>query len=209
MNTTLPAVPGPAPSPEGRSGSERGARRARRHDPDRKDRIVDATIRVIAEHGVAGTTHRLIAAAADVPLGSLTYHFSGLDDLRAQAFRRHAERMSVAYAAHFEGVRTHDQLVDAVTDLIHGNAGADSQDWAISYELYLAALRDPGLREVTESWMRTSRAVLERFVDPTTARGVDALIEGLVIHKTLATTPVPYAEIREIVRRAVGAAARV
>ncbi len=176
-------------------------RRVRRHDPDRKDRIVDATIRVIAEHGVAGTTHRLIAAAADVPLGSLTYHFTGLEDLRAQAFRRHAERMSAIYAAHFEEVRTREQLVEAVTTLIHGDAGAEPHDWAIAYELYLAALREPALREVTDTWMRASRAVLERFVDPTTARGVDALIEGLVMHKTLATAPVPREQIREIVRR--------
>ena len=35
--------------------------------------------------------------------------------------------------------------------------------------------------------MRRSRAVLERFVDPVTARGVDALIEGLVMHMTLST----------------------
>jgi DNA-binding transcriptional regulator YbjK len=177
--------------------------RARRHDPDRKDRIIDAAIEVIAEHGVAGTTHRLIAAAADVPLGSLTYHFSGLEDLRAQAFQRHAERMSVRYAAHFNGVQTHEQLVEAVTDLIHGDAGANAGDWAIAYELYLAALRDPALRAVTETWMRTSRAVLERFVDPTSARGVDALIEGLVMHKTLATSPLPREQIRSIVARAV------
>jgi DNA-binding transcriptional regulator YbjK len=175
--------------------------KTRRHDPDRKDRIIDAAIRVIAEHGVAGTTHRLIAAAADVPLGSLTYHFSSLEDLRAQAFQRHAERMSVVYAAHFEGVRTHEQLVDAVTDLIHGDAGADTQDWAIAYELYLAALREPALRTVTETWMRTSRAVLERFVDPTTARGADALIEGLVMHKTLSTGPVSREDIHTIVAR--------
>jgi len=177
--------------------------RARRHDPDRKDRIVDAAIVVIAEHGVAGTTHRLIAAAADVPLGSLTYHFSSLEDLRAQAFRRHAERMSVRYAAHFDGVQTHEQLVEAVTDLIHGDAGADAHDWAVAYELYLAALRDPALRAVTETWMRTSRTVLERFVDPATARGVDALIEGLVMHKTLSTSPLPREQIRGIVARAV------
>ena len=179
--------------------------RARRHDPDRKGRIVDAAIEVIAEHGVAGATHRLIAAAADVPLGSLTYHFSGLEDLRAQAFRRHADRMSVIYAAHFDEVRSREEFVEAVTDLIHGDAGADTHDWAIAYELYLAALRDPALRVVTETWMRASRTVLERFVDPTTARGVDALIEGLVMHKTLATTPVTRADIRVVVARTAGA----
>jgi TetR/AcrR family transcriptional regulator, regulator of biofilm formation and stress response len=179
-------------------------RRTRRHDPDRKNRILDAAIEVIAEHGVAGTTHRLIAAAADVPLGSLTYHFRSLEDLRAQAFQRHAEQMSLVYAAHFEHVETREQFIQAVTDLIHGDAGADSRDWAIAYELYLAALREPALRTITESWMRTSRAVLERFVDPTSARGVDALIEGLDMHNTLSTSSaLPREEIRSIVARAV------
>ena len=119
------------------------ARPVRRYDPDRKSRIIDVTIDVIAEYGVAGTTHRRIAAAADVPLGSLTYHFSGLDDLLEQAFTRHAERMSPLYEAHFDGVRTRAEFVDAVTDLIHRDAGADHRDWAVAYELYLAALRNP------------------------------------------------------------------
>jgi len=180
-----------------------GARPVRRHDPQRADRIVDAALDVIAEHGVPNTTHRLIAAAADVPLGSLTYHFSSLEELRARAFTRHAERMAVAYEAHFRDVRSVDDVVEAVTDLVHGDAGADPRDWAIAYELYLAALRDPALRSVTESWMRRSRGVLERFVDATTARGVDALIEGLVMHKILSTDPAPRAQTREIVARAV------
>jgi DNA-binding transcriptional regulator YbjK len=182
-----------------------GQKATRRYDPERKARIVDAAVDVIARYGVAGTTHRRIAAAADVPLGSLTYHFAGLRDLLALAFRRHAERMSRVYAAHFDGVRTREQFTDAVTDLIDGAAGADSGDWAVAYELYLAALRDPALRAITESWMRTSRAVLERFVDPTTARGVDALIEGLVMHRTLSTTAaVSRADVRTIVARVVG-----
>jgi DNA-binding transcriptional regulator YbjK len=179
------------------------ARPVRRHDPDRRMRIIEAAVDVIAEHGVAGTTHRLIAAAADVPLGSLTYHFTGLDDLRAQAFARHAERMAITYEAHFAGVRSTDDFVEAVTDLVHGDAGADDRDWAVAYELFLAALRDPALRTVTESWMRRSRSVLERFVDPTTSRGIDALIEGLVMHKVLSTGPVSREQTREIIARAV------
>ena len=180
-----------------------GTASVRRHDPERRDRLVDVAIEVIAEHGVAGTTHRRIAAAADVPLGSLTYHFAGLEDLRAQAFARHAARMAVAYEAHFAGVHTRDELLDAVTDLVHGNAGADDRDWAVAYELYLAALREPALRTVTEAWMQRSRSVLERFVDPVTARGVDALIEGLVMHKVLSTGPVSREHTREIIARAV------
>jgi len=45
--------------------------------------------------------------------------------------------------------------------------------------------------------------VLERFVDPTTARGLDALIEGLVMHESLSTSTLSREEIRGIVRRAL------
>jgi DNA-binding transcriptional regulator YbjK len=178
-------------------------RPARRHDPERRQRIVDAAIGVIAEHGVAGTTHRLVAAAADVPLGSMTYHFTGLEDLLEQAFTVHAERMAVKYEAHFADVHSRDDVVEAVTALVHADADGDDRDWAVSYELFLAALRNPALRTVTETWMRRSRGVLERFVDPTTSRGVDGLIEGLVMHKVLSTGPVSRAETHEIIARAV------
>ncbi|MFC7274322.1 TetR/AcrR family transcriptional regulator [Paractinoplanes rhizophilus] len=177
------------------------ARAPRRYDPERKSRIVDAAIDVVAAHGVAGTTMRRIAAAADVPLGSLTYHFDGLDDLLAHAFERHAERMSPLYQARFDDVRDRDGFIEAVTDLIHGGAGMGSRDWVVAYELYLAALRNPALRSVTESWMRRSRAVLERFVDPVTARGVDAQIEGMVMHLTLSTATFDRADTRRIVAR--------
>jgi DNA-binding transcriptional regulator YbjK len=187
----------------GVAGAVAGPRPVRRHDPQRAERILEAALDVIAEHGVAHTTHRLVAAAADVPLGSMTYHFRSLADLRTQAFRRHAERMAATYEAHFRGVGSVEDVVEAVTDLVHGDAGADDRDWAISYELYLAALREPALREVTESWMRRSRAVLERFVDPTTSRALDALVEGLVMHKILSTRPVSRAQTREIIARAV------
>jgi DNA-binding transcriptional regulator YbjK len=186
------------------STSERAPERpVRRYDPHRADRIIDAALDVIAEHGVAGATHRRIADAADVPLGSMTYHFTGLGDLRAQAFGRHAERMAGRYEAHFAGVRSRDDVAEAVTDLVHGDAGADDRDRAIAYELYLAALRDPALRAVTEAWLRRSRSVLERFVGATTARGVDALVEGLVMHKMLSTGLVSRAQTREIVARAL------
>ncbi len=178
--------------------------RSARRDPGRKDRIVRAAVGVLAEHGVAGTTHRLVAQAADVPLGSLTYYFSSLADLREQAFGLLAADLSARYAATFDAVSSREDLVEALTDLIEGQAGAQPGDLVLAYELYLAALRDPGLRTVTESWMRASRAVLERFVDPVTARGVDALIEGLVIHNALSTSPLGRDGIRTVVAKVVG-----
>ncbi|MCY1406339.1 HTH-type transcriptional regulator BetI [compost metagenome] len=47
----------------------------------RRQDFVEATVRVIAEHGVANATTRRIAAAADCPLASLHYVFHTKDDL--------------------------------------------------------------------------------------------------------------------------------
>jgi TetR/AcrR family transcriptional regulator, regulator of biofilm formation and stress response len=191
MTSTLPRDPRPSVR----------VHRSRRTDPQRKQRILDAAIDVLATHGVAGTTHRLIAAAADVPLGSLTYHFESLEDLRAQAFTRLSERLTVSYEAHFTELCTTEDLVAALVDLVHGAVGADADEWAVTYELYLAALRDPALRNVTERWMRASRSVLERFVDPDTARALDALIEGLIMHRMLSTAPSTRRQTRLAVTR--------
>ena len=53
----------------------------------------------------------------------------------------------------FAAVESREQFVEAVAALIHGDATADSPDWTIAYELYLAALREPALRVVTQRWM--------------------------------------------------------
>ena len=51
---------------------------------------IDAALRVIASRGVAGTSHRVVAAEAHVPLGSMTYYFDGMHDLLHQAFDQFA-----------------------------------------------------------------------------------------------------------------------
>ncbi|WP_032796765.1 TetR/AcrR family transcriptional regulator, partial [Streptomyces sp. HCCB10043] len=61
---------------------------ARRYDPERRTRIIDAALTVIAADGMAGLSHRTVAAEADVPLGSTTYHFASLDELLVAALRR-------------------------------------------------------------------------------------------------------------------------
>ena len=67
-------------------------------------------------------------------------------------------------------------------------------------QLYALAAR-PNLRLVTDTWMARSRAALERHLDPDTARMLDALIEGLSIHRALALNPMPVQTVREAVER--------
>jgi DNA-binding transcriptional regulator YbjK len=190
------------------SAGSGGGRRTRRNDPGRKTHILDATLDVIAEHGVAGTTHRHIAARAGVPLGSITYHFASLTDLQAQAFARHVELQSTVFKNLFEGVETHEQFVEVLVDLVHGGP-ARHRSAVLGFELHLAALRNPGLRALTQAWTRDSRTVLARFTGPDSAARLDALLEGMIMHALLTTVPESRETTRDAIDRTLGPAGRL
>ncbi|MET8337668.1 TetR family transcriptional regulator [Streptosporangium canum] len=195
---------------EGRKGAEGEkavpARRPRRHDPNRRDRIIDVTIEVIAEHGLAGTGHRSVAEAADVPLGSMTYHFASLDELVELAFSRYVSVLADRFDARLAAAPEDGDLAAIVTDVIMVDFLQARRDLVLAYELYLGATRDPALREVTRTWMSRSRRALERLTDPATAQVLDALLEGLVLHNFLARDPMTREEVHQAVARVIGPA---
>lgn len=185
------------------AGRPAAGRRPRRHDPGRRDRLIDAAITVIAERGVAGTTHREIARVADVPLGSMTYHFASLDEVLAEAFTRHADSVARVFDQRMGAASDRRAAIDAVVtlvveDLLGASVG---RDLVLSVELYVAAARNPALKAVTQAWMARSRRALEQHFDPTTARELDALIEGLVLHSALSTDPMTPDQIRHAIER--------
>lgn len=182
--------------------------RARRSDPDRRERILDAVLDVIAEHGVAGVTYRAVADAADVPLGSMTYHFAGMDELLREAFGRFAGTVAARFEVRMAQVDPGDRdgAARAVADIVLHDVFTEARDQVLAHELYTLAARDPGYRDLTNTWMRRCRAALERCFDPTTARLLDAMIEGMSIHRALDNEPHDDADTVEAVRRLVTAA---
>lgn len=180
-------------------------RRARRHDPDRRRRILDAALDVLETDGAAGITHRKVAARADVPLGSVTYHFSSLIDLRTQAFARYVELRTAEFEDLFTQVATEEDLVEVLVDLVQGGPARRSSA-VLGFELHLAALRDPGLRALTQEWTRSSRTVLARFTGAETAGRLDALLEGMIMHALLTTEPEPRDATRATIVQALAPA---
>ena len=55
---------------------------------DRRNDLVDATLRCIAEHGHAGVSVRRIAAEAGVSAGLVNHHFDGIETLVAAAYEK-------------------------------------------------------------------------------------------------------------------------
>ncbi|MGW2813097.1 TetR/AcrR family transcriptional regulator [Streptomyces sp. NPDC001415] len=157
----------------------------RRYDPDRRRRIIDAAIRVVAERGIAGLSHRTVAAEADVPLGSTTYHFKTLDELLVAALRQANEGFATAVR---DCVRLEDPGADLAVELARLMGEWLTGDRAraeLEYELYLAALRRPALRPVAAEWTDSVAELLARHTDPVTARALVAAMDGICLQSLL------------------------
>jgi DNA-binding transcriptional regulator YbjK len=171
----------------------------RRVDPDRRDRIIEATLELIAAEGVAGTSHRKVAALADVPLGSMTYHFAGMDQLLHEAFTLFATRISDRFERRMNEANSVEDVKKAVVEMILEDTYGDRNALVLTMELYTLAARQPAFRHLTHDWMMRSRTAFERHFEPDVARQLDALVEGLSIHR--AFEPQDYD--RELVSEAV------
>ncbi|WEK03104.1 MAG: TetR family transcriptional regulator [Candidatus Devosia phytovorans] len=174
----------------------------RRHDPDRRERIIGAALEVIAQHGVAGTTHRRVAEAADVPLGSMTYHFDSLEELVIAAFTRLDRQISGYYWRMLEGAKNRDEACEAVVDIICGSTWTDPYMTQL-FELYAFAARKPEIRKILSDWMSHSRQAMELHFPPHVARALDAVIEGATIHNMASEGHLPREEVRAMVRAIV------
>ncbi|MEU6842824.1 TetR family transcriptional regulator [Streptomyces sp. NPDC046716] len=158
---------------------------ARRYDPERRQRIIDAAIRVVGAKGIAGLSHRTVAAEADVPLGSTTYHFKTLDELMVAALRQANEGFAKVVAARGAFQDPALDLADELAGLLGEWLAGERVGVELEYELYLAALRRPALRPVAAAWCAELADVLAERTDPVTARALVALLDGISLQVLL------------------------
>ena len=169
----------------------------------RRDLLIVAALGVIAEHGVAGTTHRRVATAAGVPLGSTTYYFGDLHDLLGAAFERFADEISARFEARLGRARSVPEAISEIVGFMLDDF-QEPRDLALSYELYAYAIRRPAIKCFVEAWFERSQQALSRFFDPVTARLVDTFIEGVFTYRGLARESSDSEEIHQALRRLIG-----
>ncbi|MFE9648646.1 TetR/AcrR family transcriptional regulator [Streptomyces sp. NPDC006365] len=175
----------------------------RRYDPDRRRRIIDAAIRVVGAKGIAGLSHRSVAAEADVPLGSTTYHFKTLDELMVAALRQANEGFAKLIAARGALEDPRSDLAAELAGLTGEWLAGDRTGVELEYELYLAALRRPALRPVAAEWCQELAERIAHRTDPVTARALAALLDGICLQVLLTGTAYDEEYAREVMARVI------
>ncbi len=164
----------------------------RRRAPETRERILRATLALLAEEGTAALSNRRIAAVADVSLGSLTYHFPSQASLLRESLLLYVgeevERLEAIAAALRERDPSPAEVAADVEALI-GRPGGGPGPLA-ELELHLQAARDPELQRASarcfaayDGFAASALGVLG-VADPTRhASAFVALITGLGVRR--------------------------
>ena len=156
--------------------------------------LLQTTLRLIAGEGIDAVSHRSVAAAAGVPLGSTTYWFSSRQDMLRQALEHFArleietlrERLGVVLGRRLSRKR----LVDEFTDLLAPQLGQARWRTVAQYALLNEAARQPELEPICREWTGAwQEALVEVFsslgtVEPELeARMFLAMLDGLLLEQ--------------------------
>lgn len=153
------------------------------NDPQRRERILDAALDVIAEQGVHKTSHRAIAAQAGVPLGSLTYYFTGITDILEQSFARLAATIEGTNSEVVAAATTQDEACHAVAEFVVNPTVSGRKRFGLMMEMYSYALHSPAVAESLRQWQRQVHTTLQTHFTAQAGRAIASLVEGWVMHR--------------------------
>ncbi|WP_236790566.1 TetR/AcrR family transcriptional regulator [Amycolatopsis sp. GM8] len=177
--------------------AQRDGRKAR--GERRRQDLIEATLRVIERDGVAGVTHRTVAAEAGVPTTSTTYHFANLDELLIATLISCAKDMATEVYWTIDSARSHGSLgATEVAGLLAEALGPRRGRTMAEYELYLLAARRPELRPAARRWLDVLTSMV-RPDDLVALRAFLAGIDGLLIQGLIDDEPPTAEELKPVV----------
>jgi AcrR family transcriptional regulator len=139
--------------------------RRRARGVDKRERILDAAAVLIGEVGYAAASTRAIAAAADVPLSLVHYHFGSRGGLLAAVLERENARLLERQKELFAGV-------SSLAERWRAAAAYLDEDLASGYvrmlwEMWAAGLADPALAErwraSIDGWVELIRETVDAW----------------------------------------------
>lgn len=165
----------------------------------RKELIIAAAREIIAAQGLHATTIRDIARAAEVAVGTVTYHFSGIAEVLAGVLEAEMTEFSAPIMIAAEAAPTGRHGLDILTDGLLASGERAIQHWQLWLDFWtLAARQSPyaqwqqavvyhNLHGLVEHLIRRGVAdeTLTVADPPTAAVEYIALMDGLVVHSYL------------------------
>jgi DNA-binding transcriptional regulator YbjK len=142
---------------------------ARPRGAARREALLEAVLRIVAEVGPDAVTHRRVAEVAELPLASTTYWFDSKDHLLTAALELAAERDTarlLEYGAEMEhsDIDPLDAVVQAIGECDDGSQ-PNRGSLIATFALLLEAARRPALQQVAQRWTEAYLLTLSRLLE--------------------------------------------
>ena len=188
---------------------------------ERRARVLDATLRLLAREGPRGVTHRAVAAEAGTSLRATTYYFASRQQLLTEALQHYADRAIERFDALRVPLSGDVDFVELAAAMLAQTVLSDLEEdragLVAEYELVLEIGRNQTLESTYRAWQDRLLALLaayaEQFGSPdpqADARLVLATLRGLEI-EALANPSAPptHEQLAATFRRLLGALERL
>ena len=121
-----------------------------------RERLLAATVELLASGGGRAVTHRAVADAAGAAHGSPRYYFANRDELIRAALRKLAEEDVAAVATELDrvprGPAEPERIAKRLSALLAERIARQPGRELSRYELFLLAAREPSLRPDLDAW---------------------------------------------------------
>jgi DNA-binding transcriptional regulator YbjK len=140
----------------------------------RREALLEAVLRIVAEVGADAVTHRRVAEEAGLPLASTTYWFNSKEHILTAALELAAERDTARLLDYAAEVTRRagagqdaalDAAVAAIYEPLDDGPPASRGSLMATYALLLEAARRPALREVARRWTEVYLLTLGQLLE--------------------------------------------
>ena len=182
----------PAPNagggPKPRSASSADRKWTKRGAAERREHIAQTAAKLLLEGGGERLTHRKVAAAAGVPLGSTTQYFKSIDELRRAGLQCVAKSLLEETSQMSRQIRESGGDLDILADE-YCSYLCDPDCIKEELALYRGALNDPEVRDLFEQFEWRFVDEISGAASPGVARLLSTLWDGVVINTYLTGEP--------------------
>ncbi|WP_017569079.1 TetR/AcrR family transcriptional regulator [Nocardiopsis halotolerans] len=156
-----------------------------------KDRLTQAAVELISERGWSAVSTRTLAERAGVGPGLVHYHFPSLQALRIHAATQTLHTVVEQAAELLQPTTTPRQGLTLILGELDRYPGDDPASRLV-HEAYLAATRDPDLRQAITDVLNLMRHHLTHWLTANdvpnphqTATVLAATLDGILLHRAL------------------------
>lgn len=158
-------------------GQDRANRKHR--DPEqRRQVIVDAAADLLLKEGMAGFTHRKVAACAKVPLGSTTQYFNTIHDLREAGMMCLVERGEQDLRDTALLLKAGDITAKSLAHFLHDYT-SDQDRVRAETLFYAAAIYDKMFSPLARRWYEGTVELFCEFMNEQAARALTLFVDGV------------------------------